>query len=377
MWRRTIVDNCFTEISMSTVLRCSFATLAIAGLMTASPALASKEVTYHPGVLIVEDSANLFSRDAIRQAKEEFATLKSTHERQVTIQTLASLPAADAEALKKIESNDKAAMNRFWSDFTKKEARADRAKGVFILVCRSPGHVHVIADKPMRDQGFTDSKESNIRQILFEGFAAAAKEKDAAVAQSIRDKGLMAAVNELRYDVPVTTNPTSTTKNGAKDAPSAEHINWTKWICIGISVLLGLWLVIGLIRAFSGGGGGGGGGYGGGGGGGGGFFTGLLGGMFGAMAGMWLYNNMFGGGTSSAFGGDSGSTGDAGSGTESGTGDFSGDDGSGGDFDGGSGGDAGGGDWGGGGDAGGGDWGGGGGDFGGGGGDFGGGGGDF
>ena len=81
------------------------------------------------------------------------------------------------------------------------------------------------------------------------------------------------------------------------------------WICLGLCVLLGVWLVIGIIRAFTGGGGGGG-GYGGGGGGGGGFGSSLMGGLFGAMAGMWLYNSMFGGhhdmGSNDAFAGDGG-----------------------------------------------------------------------
>src|SRR5206468_12069719 len=65
------------------------------------------------------------------------------------------------------------------------------------------------------------------------------------------------------------------------------------WICPIVLVLLGIWLVIGLVRAFTGGGGGGYGG--GGGGGGGGFFTSLLGGMFGAAAGMRMYDQFFGG----------------------------------------------------------------------------------
>ena len=64
------------------------------------------------------------------------------------------------------------------------------------------------------------------------------------------------------------------------------------WLCIGVVVLLGIWLVFALVRAFTGGGGGGGGGGygGGGGGGGGGFFPALMGGLFGAAAGMWLYD---------------------------------------------------------------------------------------
>jgi len=96
--------------------------------------------------------------------------------------------------------------------------------------------------------------------------------------------------------------------------------------------------------------------------GGGGFFSSLLGGLFGAAAGMWLYNNLFGGSywdSSQAFGGETPPT-DAGTSDYDGDGsgdfdtndsvdtggDFGGDDFGGGDFDGGEfgGGDFGGGD---------------------------------
>jgi uncharacterized protein len=253
-------------------------------------------------------------------------------------------------------------VNRFWADFTQSDAKGDRAKGIYILICRSPGHIHILADKALRDRGFDNAKESRVREILFASFKDA-KDKSDTEQTSIRDKGLLDAISYLRSEVPVAT----TAKNA--DAKKESSGIWG-YVCIGLAVLLGIWLIFGLIRAFSGGGGGGGGGPGGGGGGGGGFMTGLLGGLFGAMAGMWLYNNLLGGHTdSSAWGGDNSLGDSGGSAGESGTGDFSGDSGSGGDYDGGSGG---GGDWGGGGDTGGGggDWGGGGGDWGGGGGDF-------
>jgi hypothetical protein len=144
------------------------------------------------------------------------------------------------------------------------------------------------------------------------------------------------------------------------------------WTLVGFGIVA--WIVFAVIRSISSMGRGG---YPGasGGGGGGGFFSNMLGGLFGAAAGMYLYNSFFGHGNSAwgagPGGGDYGSSSDPNAGDATATG-------GGGDY-GDSGGDTGGGgDWGGG-DAGGGggDWGGGGGDFGGGGGDFGGGGGDW
>src|SRR5262249_15110840 len=93
--------------------------------------------------------------------------------------------------------------------------------------------------------------------------------------------------------------------NNQVDRPMREHgmnNSWVGWVCMIVAVLVVVWVIFAIIRAiigmFSGGYGGygGGPGYGGGYGyGGGGFFTGMLGGLFGSMAGMWIYNNMFGG----------------------------------------------------------------------------------
>ena len=106
--------------------------------------------------------------------------------------------------------------------------------------------------------------------------------------------------------------PTPTAKKGG-------GTNIMSYVCIGLAVLLGIWLVVGLIRAFTGGGGvrrrvrrwrlGGGGG---------GFFPSLMGGLFGAAAGMYLYDSFMGGHSSAsasdATGGDTGDAGDTGAG---------------------------------------------------------------
>jgi uncharacterized protein len=184
-------------------------------------------------------------------------------------------------------------------------------------------------------------------------------------------------------------------RSGAAQPSNPERPREHSWGFLPIILgLIVVWIVIRLIGSlFRGGGGGGmmtGTGYSGGpmgggpmvGGGGGGFFSSLLGGIFGAAAGNWMYDRFFGSSrdsqtfvssqpevrqtedtgyagkdtydnfndTSGGGGGDFGSGGDSGGGDTSGGGDF------------GSGGDSGGGDFGGG-DSGGGDSGGGGGDF--------------
>jgi uncharacterized protein len=85
------------------------------------------------------------------------------------------------------------------------------------------------------------------------------------------------------------------------DRVARTHGSSWSWLVPLVVVGLGAWLVIGLIRAvFRGGGSPGGmapgmgGGYGYGGSGGGGFLSSLMGGLFGAAAGMWMYDRFFG-----------------------------------------------------------------------------------
>ncbi len=363
---------------MNAILRSSFALMAIAGLMSARPALAETKVPNTPALVSIEDSAEVFSDAAKARAKTTIQNSVGEGNRQVHIETYKALSAAEKSELDAASDKDK-----FWKDWAKAKAKAHGDRGVVVMVNRSPGHVEVLVDKLYHEHGFTNEKEQKVRSLLLTSLKEAAKAKTDgktdAEQTALRDAGLQSMSDYLRDELPPTVNEhTRVDRHGNapanqqkphNDKPQHEGSGIWGYVCIGIAVLLGLWLVFGLIRAFTGGGGGGGGNMGGGGGGygggggGGGFMSGLLGGMFGGMAGAWLYNSFLGGhDSSSAYGGDNYSSGNDYTSTEgAGGGDFSDDQGAGGDF----GGDTGGG---------GGDWGGGGGDFGGGGGD---GGGDF
>lgn len=338
------------------------AAVLVGGLFVA-PALASKApAAREPGQLLVNDDAKLFTPAGVKQAGETLSATQFQHGLSVRVTTFEKPPAAK-EAEAKAAAKDPAKWREFMKAWVKQEAPNEGAKGIFVLICRHPGGVGVIADHETSQRGFTDADEAKMDEILTKAFrdSVDADHKDKPDAAQIRDNGLKAAIEFVVNDLKDTTvteraaNTGTPANTNAGHKPASSGMSIGGWICIGLAVLLGVWLVIGLIRAFSGGGGGGGGA--GGGGGGTGFFGGLMGGLFGAVAGMWIYDHflggnsgMFGGG-SDAYAGDGG--GDVGGG-DTGAGDYGGESGAGGGFD----------------DGGGGDFGGGGGDFGGGGGDF-------
>ena len=341
-------------------------TLAAGGLgLSAARAEKAPPPDRQPGQLDVFDDAKLFSPVGVQKAKEKLRETQFHHGLAVTVDTMTEPPAnKKAAAEEAAASKSEAKWRAFMLDWARETAKADRAKGVYVLVTLKPvGGVAVIADRETTQRGFTEADDAKVREIVTAALREAKEkgktEPEEAKLQEVRSTGLLKAVEYIANDLKDTrvADAGGDHRGGTKENPNPQRPAGSPiggYICMGLFMLAGVWIVIALIRMFTGGGGGGPGGPGGGGGG---FMSSLFGGLFGAAAGMWMYNHFFGGGGGMFGGGGAAYAGDAGAGGDAG------------------GGDTGAGDWGGGsGDAGGfgGDFGGGGGDFGGGGGDFGG-----
>ena len=339
----------------------------------ASPGTASAS---EKGTLTVKDNGSVFTADGVRKAEEAFEGVTFQAPTKLAVVTFGKIPEAKRAAFDAVKSS-KEDKDRFFGEWAKEIARSSGKPDVLVLVSMEGTSVKVIDDRQTDlKRGFDDKDVRTVRDKFMAGFKpVAGEENDAKLAR--HDAALLESVKFVAAELKDTTVPANTKRaNGAgNNVAESKGTGIMGYICIGIVVLLGIWLVIGVVRMMmGGGGGGGGGGYGGGGmggggmGGGGGLMTGLLGGMLGAVAGNYLYNNFMGGNThsndmgSSGGYGDSGTSGDTGAGdydggADSGNGDFGGGDagGSSGGGDSG-GGDFGGGDTGGGGDSGGGDW---------------------
>ena len=336
----------------------------VAAALLGGPVLASK-VAEH-GSMSVDDKAGAFTPDGVKKAEAKFEGVEFKARTSLIVVTVKEIPAdkktAFADAVAKTDAKDRnQALGQFFAGWAKDLASEKKATGVFVLafVDDRKYFVKVIADKASDvHRHFTETDANAATKKLQTGLGAALKQTGPE-ALATRDAALLSLTDFVVDQLKDTSIPDAGKSGAAAKKAGGGGLSILQWVLIIGGGLLVMWLVIGLIRALTGGGGGGGGGGpGGGGGGGGGFGTSLLGGMFGAMAGMYLYNSMFGGGMSSASAADGTSAADGGGGD---TGE--------GNFDGGAEGGGGGGDWGdsGGGDGAGGDWGGGGGDFGGGG----------
>lgn len=330
------------------------AALVLTGLaLLAAPAAAEKSPgpKGHSNVI---DNAGFFSDDIVKKARSRVELIRDDFGKGLWIETIAKADSKDAVKSMAIRKYDE-----------------HKVGGVLVLISKEPEYLYIEMGKETAKRAFTQAN----RERLFEIFASHFRKKEF-------DKGLEEGIDYVgqTYNANIGKLSAQSAAGGAAGRGAASKgdsflSKYGGWICIGLVVLLGLWLVVGLVRAFTRpaapAGYGGGPGYGGGGGGGGGgFMSSMLGGLFGAAAGMWMYDSFFRG--SSPTGGMAPSAyGDTGGAPAP---DDSAGPGGGGDWGGGGAGAGGGGDWGGGGAGagGGGDWGGG--DAGGGGGDWGGGG---
>ncbi len=285
----------------------------------------------------IQDDGAFFSEFAKVNAKGTINDVASRVHKDIAVQTFAEVP-EDMKA--SVLHSDKAATNRGFSLWAEKLAREKGVNGVLILLVKQPAHLQVVVGTDTQRQAFTLTDRVTLIQRMLEQLR-----------NKKNDDALIDAVNFI------STTMNSHRNSGATSFGSKAHTSqqggssWLPTIGIVLLIWVGFSLVRGLFRAMSGGGGGAGGmgqpSYGGGG-----FMQNMMGSMFGAAAGMWMYDQFFGSHSSaSSFGAESMDTThhDAGfSGTDT---DYTSSGGGFGDDSGGfGGGDSGGGDFGGGGD---------------------------
>lgn len=163
--------------------------LLMAGVVAAPGAAgAAPPVKKKTGVLHVYDGGAMFSEAAIDRGKVAMSKTLFDHETVITVDTHAAVP---KDRKLPDEPGERA---KFFENWAKSAASGDRAKGVYVLVCRSPGYVQVLADKATRDRGFTAENEQRLRDMLLTAFKDAAKAKADGKSDEelskIRDKGL-------------------------------------------------------------------------------------------------------------------------------------------------------------------------------------------
>jgi len=290
----------------------------------------------------VRDNGDFFSDSAKKEATRRISEIESQFKKELVVETFTAVP---EEIKRGVDLTDKPALKKMFNEWTLKEAKNQKVNGIYILISREPAHLQIVVGGDTLSKAFTLKDRDSLTTLMLSRLRA--KQNDEALSECV--KFVSTTMSGHASPGSTVNSATSSTASSSVRASRTEQATPWGWIITAVIGIAAVWLIVGVLRSFMGGRGAtaGSGMMPGGGGGGGGMFNSLLGGMFGAAAGMWLYDQ-FSGSHGNAWGSDqenrgTGSTGFSGQDTDySGTGgDFGGDysggdsggsDGGGGDF---------------------------------------------
>jgi hypothetical protein len=224
----------------------------------------------------VKDEAGLFSPAAIQKATEGIEEIRRTEHKDLVIETYPGVPGDRARAFAGMTRRQREDFFLGWAD---ERARARGVGGVFVLICKSPPTTQVILGPDTDDRVFPERDRARLaRELTLHGW------------RKNYDPELLNAVALVRSALHHNLHG-----GGPQDAGRT-------WLWAGgvIGGLLLVWVIMGLLRtavrvrsrdvpaeaaAPVGGHP---------------FVSGMLGGMFGARAGHWISDSLFGPGRAAA-----------------------------------------------------------------------------
>lgn len=228
---------------------------------------------------VILDNGAFFSDSAKAEASRQLLDVGLRFKKEVVIETFKGVP---DEVSKGVNLQDRAAVNRMFEQWTLRQARQQRVNGIYILLSKEPSHLQVIIGDDTQHTLFTPKDRTVLVDVMLARLRT--KQNDEALLQ-----GVNVIASSMKSHVVARSRPP--VQNRATTA--AEDSSPWGWVIAAVLGFLAAWLVVGIIRSiFSGGGaasgtapapGSGGG-----------FMSSLLGGMFGAAAGMWLYDQFSG-----------------------------------------------------------------------------------
>lgn len=228
----------------------------------------------------IRDGGAFFSDSAKQDASRTIGEVERSVKKDIVIETFQEIP----EAVKgSVNLADKAAADRLFVEWAEKQARQQAVNGVYILISKQPAHLQVVVGNQTMKQSFTatdrDALVSTMRTKLH------AKDHDGALRE-----GVNFISSTMRAHAAANGHGGTVQRSGTHSAASGSSSGWLLPVIGGLLVA---WVIFGLLRSMLNRGGAGGMGMPQGAGGGG-FFSSLIGGMFGAAAGMWMYNQFLG-----------------------------------------------------------------------------------
>jgi uncharacterized membrane protein YgcG len=138
-----------------------------------SPALAA--------VPEVQDGAGFFKPETIAKANDALAEIGKKHDKDLLIETYATVPADKVEAVKAM---DKEARAKFFQEWADSRAHRRRVQGIYVLISKEPGHIQVEVGNATQKVAFTTKDRDRLRDILIDAFKK--KEYDRGLTEGVQ-----------------------------------------------------------------------------------------------------------------------------------------------------------------------------------------------
>ncbi|WP_010584121.1 TPM domain-containing protein [Schlesneria paludicola] len=269
----------------------------------------------------ISDEAGFFSAAAIEKANTSIREIEKKSGHDIRIETHATVPKDQIDAVAKMDHTERQVFMDRW---VHERAKAVKETGSLVLICKDPARIETWFSGRLANSGMTKADRQRVIDAAVSGMKS--KDFDAALNDTVSKLGEVYAklspASRLRSDaghrepLPPTTSSTPAREAGpihhAAPIKQVNSMGWIYVVGIVIAAIFAIRMLSGLFGSRGSGYPGGpgqpgmggyppggyppGGGYGqpGYGGGGGGFMRSAAGGLFGAVAGNWLYN-AFGG----------------------------------------------------------------------------------
>lgn len=131
----------------------------------------------------IKDSGKFFSADAIVKADKQIREIARKYDRDLLIQTFATIPDEEAERVKVLSPEERSEFFRNWAN---DRAEAALVHGVYILVCKEPAFLEIVITERGR-AAFDQQVFEKLRTLLLKAFR-----------KNHYDEGLQSAVDLVR-----------------------------------------------------------------------------------------------------------------------------------------------------------------------------------
>ena len=114
-----------------------------------------------PASAAVNDEAGLFSADAIKRADQTIQKIQREYGTGLTVDTVPRIPANLEGKFKQLGKDE------FFRDWAESKAKRERDKGIYVLICKSPGRVEALVDAQTREKNFTyRNRDELVKKML-------------------------------------------------------------------------------------------------------------------------------------------------------------------------------------------------------------------